>query len=435
MLKKSSVEDSKQMKIPMSSDAKLTKDKECGSVDSTKYQGMIGRFLYLTASRPDIMFSVCLCARFQEDPKASHLEAVKRIFRYIKGTTHLGLWYPKGIGIETVVYADSDHAGDYMAQKSTSGQNNSGKCLLSWGNRDHVPACLCHMLYCIAKSEQYNLAFFIAKLMEFVTKQPRLILPYGMLLTQLFKYVMSESPKLSSDRYVLCDRIMYPLTAQEERKTQKDYGTRRGRSFTSSSSAFGQPSSYHPNDDNNGGNDEGTSHASTPSLTRFVNSLSNDIPQIFSNPPDIDPNMEAFYTCQTEILNRQVQLRDEQHGRIWSIRKGIKNLLRGKKKKPLNPLSLQSHPSLDITLSLSPITPLDHILDTPSPPSPQPPPQPPLMGHPIYFNMLDYHGVNYLCCFYNRNLILSIRDELNLMFAHLEYLLTFAIASSSPPQP
>ncbi|GJU06612.1 hypothetical protein Tco_1123042 [Tanacetum coccineum] len=64
-------------------------------------------------SRPDIMFSVCLCARFQEAPKTSHLEAVKRIFRYIKGTMHLGLWYPKGTDIETVAYADSGHAGDY----------------------------------------------------------------------------------------------------------------------------------------------------------------------------------------------------------------------------------------------------------------------------------------------------------------------------------
>ncbi|GJZ82826.1 retrovirus-related pol polyprotein from transposon TNT 1-94 [Tanacetum coccineum] len=121
MLKKFGLEDSKPMKTPMSSDTKLTKDEECESVDSTKYRGMIGSLLYLTASRPDIMFSVCLCARFQEAPKTSHLEAVKRIFRYIKGTTHLGLWYPKGTGIETVVYADSDHVGDYMNRKSTSG--------------------------------------------------------------------------------------------------------------------------------------------------------------------------------------------------------------------------------------------------------------------------------------------------------------------------
>ncbi|GJR37607.1 retrovirus-related pol polyprotein from transposon TNT 1-94 [Tanacetum coccineum] len=112
MLKKFGLEESKPIKTPMSFDTKLTKDEECESVNSTKYRGMIGSLLYLMASRPDIMFSVCLCARFQEAPKTSHLEAVKRIFRYIKGTTHLGLWYPKGTGIETVVYADSDHAGD-----------------------------------------------------------------------------------------------------------------------------------------------------------------------------------------------------------------------------------------------------------------------------------------------------------------------------------
>ncbi|GJX51421.1 retrovirus-related pol polyprotein from transposon TNT 1-94 [Tanacetum coccineum] len=133
MLKKFGLEDSKPMKTPMSSDTKLTKDEECESVDSTKYRGMIGSLLYLTASRPDIMFSVCLCARFQEAPKTSHLEAVKRIFRYIKGTTHLGLWYPKGTGIETVVYADSDHARDYVDRKSTSGICTFvGCCLTSW---------------------------------------------------------------------------------------------------------------------------------------------------------------------------------------------------------------------------------------------------------------------------------------------------------------
>nr|GEV80733.1 reverse transcriptase domain-containing protein [Tanacetum cinerariifolium] len=84
-------------------------------------------------SRPDIMFSVCLCARFQEAPKTFRLKAVKRIFRYIKGTAHLGLWYPKGTGIETVVYADSDHAGDYVDRKITSGiYMFVGCCLTSW---------------------------------------------------------------------------------------------------------------------------------------------------------------------------------------------------------------------------------------------------------------------------------------------------------------
>ncbi|GKC25437.1 hypothetical protein Tco_1027587 [Tanacetum coccineum] len=97
------------MKTPMSSDTKLTKDEECESVDSTKYRCMI------------------------EAPKTSQLEAVKRIFRYIKGTTHLGLWYPNGTGIETVVYADSDQAGDYVDRKSTSGICTFvGCCLTSW---------------------------------------------------------------------------------------------------------------------------------------------------------------------------------------------------------------------------------------------------------------------------------------------------------------
>ncbi|GJY40765.1 hypothetical protein Tco_0428035 [Tanacetum coccineum] len=75
-----SLEDSKPMKTPMSSDTKLIKDEECKYIDSTKYRGMIGSLLYLTASRPDIMFSVCFCAHFQEDLKTSHLKAVKRIF-------------------------------------------------------------------------------------------------------------------------------------------------------------------------------------------------------------------------------------------------------------------------------------------------------------------------------------------------------------------
>ncbi|GJX57508.1 retrovirus-related pol polyprotein from transposon TNT 1-94 [Tanacetum coccineum] len=133
MLKKISLEDSKPMKTAVSFNTKLTKDEECESVDSTKYGGMIGSLLYLMVSRPDIMFSVCLCARFQEAPKTSHLEAVKRIFRYIKVTTHLGLWYPKGTGIETVVYADSDHAGDYVDRGSTSSICRFvGCCLTSW---------------------------------------------------------------------------------------------------------------------------------------------------------------------------------------------------------------------------------------------------------------------------------------------------------------
>ncbi|GJS47718.1 hypothetical protein Tco_0597839 [Tanacetum coccineum] len=93
-----------------------------------------------------------------------------------------------------------------------------------------------------------------------------------------------DSPELSNESYVLYDRVMNPLTAHQERKTRKDRGTRRGRHSTSSSFAFDQPSSFHLND-NDDGNDEGTSRASTPSPIRFVDSLTNEVPQVFQNPP------------------------------------------------------------------------------------------------------------------------------------------------------
>nr|GEX26995.1 hypothetical protein [Tanacetum cinerariifolium] len=121
MLKKFGLEASKPIKTPMSSETKLTYDEDGERIDDTKYCGMIGSLLYLTASRLAIIFSACLCARFQEVPKTFHLEAVKRTLRYIKGTSYLGLWYPKGTILETIIYADSDHAGDYVDRKSTSG--------------------------------------------------------------------------------------------------------------------------------------------------------------------------------------------------------------------------------------------------------------------------------------------------------------------------
>ncbi|GJS99103.1 zf-CCHC domain-containing protein [Tanacetum coccineum] len=134
---------------------------------------------------------------------------------------------------------------------------NLNQRTLRW-KLDHVSACLCHMLYCIVTSTRYNIAFFVAKRMELVTRQGELILPYSMLLTRLFDHVMSNFPELSNDRYVLNDRVMYPLAPQHERKTRKDYGTKRGRhsTFASSSSAFDHPSSSHHINDDNDENDE-----------------------------------------------------------------------------------------------------------------------------------------------------------------------------------
>nr|GEV35103.1 zf-CCHC domain-containing protein/UBN2 domain-containing protein [Tanacetum cinerariifolium] len=141
------------------------------------------------------------------------------------------------------------------------------------GNRDHVPVCLCYMLYCVTRSKKFNLAYYMAKQIKWVTKQSRLILPNGMLLTRLFKFVMSESPGLLNESYVLYDHVMNPLIAQQEQKTRKDRGMRRGRHFTSSS-AFDQQSSSHLNDDDNDdGNDEETSHETIDSAFARFNTI------------------------------------------------------------------------------------------------------------------------------------------------------------------
>jgi hypothetical protein len=97
---------------------------------------MIGSLLYLTASRPDILYSVCLCARFQSDPREPHLTAVKRIFRYLKGTTNLGLLYKKSQDSKLVGFCDADYAGDKIERKSTSGNCQFiGKNLISWASK------------------------------------------------------------------------------------------------------------------------------------------------------------------------------------------------------------------------------------------------------------------------------------------------------------
>uniref|UniRef100_A0A3Q7XZQ9 Uncharacterized protein LOC113786557 n=1 Tax=Cicer arietinum TaxID=3827 RepID=A0A3Q7XZQ9_CICAR len=133
LLKKFEIENCKESTTPMGSGTYVDKDASGISIDISKYRGMIGSLLYLTASRPNIMFSVCLCARFQADPKESHLVAVKRIMKYLKGTTNVGLWYPKGSICSLVGYSDSDYAGCKTDRKSTSGTCHVlGNALVSW---------------------------------------------------------------------------------------------------------------------------------------------------------------------------------------------------------------------------------------------------------------------------------------------------------------
>ncbi|GJS31668.1 putative ribonuclease H-like domain-containing protein [Tanacetum coccineum] len=133
ILKKFNYTDVKFASTPVDLEKPLVKDGDADDVDVHLYRSMIGSLMYLTASRPDIMFAVCACARFQVTPKTSHLLAIKRIFRYLKGKPTLGLWYSRDSPFELVAYTDSDYAGATQDRKSTTGGCQFlGNRLISW---------------------------------------------------------------------------------------------------------------------------------------------------------------------------------------------------------------------------------------------------------------------------------------------------------------
>ncbi|GJW05773.1 putative ribonuclease H-like domain-containing protein [Tanacetum coccineum] len=121
ILKKFDLVSVKAAITPMETKLPLTKDEEAFDVDVHLYRSMIGSLMYLTASRPDIMYAVCVCSRFQVTPKTSHLNAVKRIFKYLKGKPHLGLWYPRESPFDLEAFSDSDYGGSNLDRKSTTG--------------------------------------------------------------------------------------------------------------------------------------------------------------------------------------------------------------------------------------------------------------------------------------------------------------------------
>ncbi|KAJ9542059.1 LOW QUALITY PROTEIN: hypothetical protein OSB04_028565 [Centaurea solstitialis] len=172
MLKKFDLTSCTPMKTPMAPPQSLDKDSKGKPVDVTLYRGMIGSLLYLTASRPDIMYSTCLCARYQAEPKESHLTAVKRIFRYLKGTPNLGLWYSKDSGFDLTAYSDSDFAGCKIDRKSTTGGCHLlGGKLVSWTSKkqnfvsastaeaEYVAAGICcaHVLWMRNQLQDYDI--------------------------------------------------------------------------------------------------------------------------------------------------------------------------------------------------------------------------------------------------------------------------------------
>ncbi|GJT76811.1 retrovirus-related pol polyprotein from transposon TNT 1-94 [Tanacetum coccineum] len=136
IIKKYGMQSSDPIDTPMVDKSKLDEDLQGKPVDPTHYHGMIGSFMYLTSSRPDFVFVVCMCARYQAKPTEKHLHAVKRIFRYLKGSSDMGLWYSKDSCITLTAYADADHAGCQDTRHITSGSAQLlGDKLVSWSSK------------------------------------------------------------------------------------------------------------------------------------------------------------------------------------------------------------------------------------------------------------------------------------------------------------
>jgi hypothetical protein len=136
IVRKFKMEDSKAMATPMSTTISLDADEEGEDVDQKEYRSMIGSLLYLTATRPDIQFSVCLYARFQASPKTSRQQAVKHIFSYLRHTPDFGLWYSASSSLALHGFSDADFAVCRLDRKSTFGTSNFlGSSLVSWSSR------------------------------------------------------------------------------------------------------------------------------------------------------------------------------------------------------------------------------------------------------------------------------------------------------------
>jgi hypothetical protein len=143
LLKRFGMNDAKPAKTPMGTDGHVDLNKGGKFVDQKAYRSMIGSLLYLCASRSDIMLSVCMCARFQFDPRECHLVAVKRILGYLVATPCFGIWYPKGSTFDLIGYSDSDYAGCKVDRKSTSGTCQFlGRSLVSWSSKKQTSVAL-----------------------------------------------------------------------------------------------------------------------------------------------------------------------------------------------------------------------------------------------------------------------------------------------------
>ncbi|GJS48132.1 retrovirus-related pol polyprotein from transposon TNT 1-94 [Tanacetum coccineum] len=172
------------MSTPMATE-RLDADLQGTPTDQTTYRRMIGGLMYLTASRPDIAFATFVCARYQARPTVKHLKEVKRIFRYLRQSYNMGLWYPKDSGFELIAYSDADHAGCKDDYKSTSGglQFLGGK-LVSWSSKKQDCTAMS-----TAEAEYVSLSACCAQVIWMRTQ----LLDYGYKYNRILMYCDSKS--------------------------------------------------------------------------------------------------------------------------------------------------------------------------------------------------------------------------------------------------
>ncbi|GJS49572.1 hypothetical protein Tco_0599693, partial [Tanacetum coccineum] len=171
------------------------------------------------------------------------------------------------------------------------------------GHRDHLPACLAHILYCILAEQQYNLAYFFVKRIKSARATPKAHLPYGMFLTRLFRHVMELYPHLDNGIYNVVDHVMHPLALKQTRRPRKD-------------------------DDE----DDGASRVSTPSHTTYLNSLKPLNYQQYEIPPPSKQSDDLLFERQTKLLNQSQVIHKEVRGGFKSFEKALRGVF-GKKKK------------------------------------------------------------------------------------------------------
>ncbi|GJX10024.1 hypothetical protein Tco_0199883 [Tanacetum coccineum] len=196
------------------------------------------------------------------------------------------------------------------------------------GHRDHLPACLAHILYCILAEQQYNLAYFFVKRIKSARATPKAHLPYGMFWTHLFRHVMEHYPYLDNGIYDVVDRVMRPLALRQTRRPRSDRGKAR-HSVSSTSAHHNRGSSSHQGDDDE---DDGASRASTPSPTTYLNSLEPLDYQQYDIPTSSEQNNELLFERQTNLLNQTQQMHKELRGGFKSFGKALRGVF-GKKKK------------------------------------------------------------------------------------------------------